>query len=93
MNLLAFVNKDVIVNKNEFDVNNFVKDVAPNPNLPTNETFDNGTKGKYLPPCKNHSKEQWIGLEIVPFNDHGTHVVDDVCRNIDPKNYVHANIV
>src|ERR1700738_4390413 len=43
-----------------------------------------------IPLCAGFGKEQWIGLDVVLFNEGGVPVADGTCRNSDPRDCVDA---
>ena len=44
-----------------------------------------------IPSCANFRKEQWVGLDVVLFNELGVPVANDICRNSNPHECVDAN--
>ena len=44
-----------------------------------------------IPLCAGFGREQWVGLDVVLFNEGGVPVADGICRNSDPRDCVDAN--
>ena len=44
-----------------------------------------------IPLCVDFEIEQWVSLDVFILNEVGVPVVDDICRNSDPRECVDAN--
>ena len=55
------------------------------------ESIRSGDDNDDIPFCAGFGREQWVGLDVLLFNEVGVPVANGICRNSDPRDCVDAN--